>query len=334
VDSMTKFHGFDDLKHFLISKSGLRMQHIYKPVMLLEIINAGGKASKEQIAKAFLFRDSSQIDYYRRKVIHPMPGTRLVRDGLLEKHGEIYMLTGLMASLSSQQRSEVEQILEQRIEDYLQMRNPFGDNNMDAVPGSIRYEVLKKAGSRCELCGVSSKDKQIDVDHIEPRSKGGSNDISNLQALCRTCNAQKRDRDNTNFDEMHESYNHRELSCVFCAEQDQAIECNNLGYMRVDKYPVTAGHTLIIPKRHVADYFELYPAERNALEKLLHRQRKRLKQDDETVTGFNIGINVGESAGQTIYHVHIHLIPRRKGDVENPRGGVRHVIPDKGYYST
>jgi len=259
-----------------------------------------------------------------------MPGRRLVRDGLLTKDGDMYELAGSLSALSCKQETEIITILEQRIADYLEMRDPFGDSNIDPVPGSIRYEILRKAGNRCELCGVSSKVTQIDVDHIKPRAKGGSNDISNLQALCRKCNSEKRDRDDTDFGEIHENYNYREPSCVFCAEENQSIE--PLAYVRVDKYPVTRGHSLIIPKRHVADYFELYPAEIVAIHKLIKKQRKQLIKVDQSITGFNIGMNVGESAGQTIFHVHVHLIPRRDGDVENPRGGIRHLIPGKGDY--
>ena len=90
--------------------------------------------------------------------------------------------------------------------------------------------------------------------------------------------------------------------------------------------------TLIIPKRHVADYFDLYHPELNAIQSLLQDQRKQIMTADPTVSGFNVGINAGSEAGQTIFHVHVHLIPRRKGDVAEPRGGVRGVIPDKQKY--
>lgn len=212
------------------------------------------------------------------------------------------------------------------------MRNPFGDSNLDAVPGSLRFQVLKRSGGRCELCGASSKDIQIDVDHIIPRSKGGSNKITNLQALCRTCNAQKRDRDDTDFQKVHSSYSHREEGCIFCEPGDRITSENELAFTMNDGFPVTEGHTLALPKRHIADYFELYQSERNAIEELLQQRRESLLENDNTITGFNVGINAGESAGQTIFHVHVHLIPRRDGDVKNPRGGVRHTIPGKGLY--
>ena len=324
---------FDDLLEFLSSKSGLRMSHIYKPVMLLTVIRAGGSASKHDIAEQFALSDVRQVDYYRKKIVHPMPGKRLVRDGLLTKDQDTYYLAGPLSNLTPQQMMQVEAVLEDRISGYLENRNPFGDSNHDAVAGSVRYEVLRRAGCRCEACGVSSKDMQIDVDHIVPRARGGTNDLSNLQALCRECNSQKRDRDDTDFHSLHKAYDERVDGCLFCcAEDDRVIASNKLAYAIRDGFPVTGHHTLIIPKRHVAEYFDLTQAEINAVSQILLEQRRAIQELDDSVTGFNIGMNCGEDAGQTIFHCHIHLIPRRKGDVEHPRGGVRHTIPGKGSY--
>jgi diadenosine tetraphosphate (Ap4A) HIT family hydrolase len=99
-----------------------------------------------------------------------------------------------------------------------------------------------------------------------------------------------------------------------------------------DGFPVTVGHSLVIPKRHVATYFDLSRDELLAIDELLKLTKAELENDDPTIDGFNIGMNCGSTAGQTIFHCHVHLIPRRKGDVENPRGGVRHLIPGKGNY--
>ena len=99
-----------------------------------------------------------------------------------------------------------------------------------------------------------------------------------------------------------------------------------------DLFPVANLHTLIIPKRHVASYFDLTDDELREAHHLLNVQRQEILKPDSTVSGFNIGINVGSDAGQTVFHCHVHLIPRRKGDVDNPRGGVRGVIPEKRVY--
>ncbi|WP_345984838.1 HIT family protein [Sulfurimonas sp. HSL-1656] len=123
------------------------------------------------------------------------------------------------------------------------------------------------------------------------------------------------------------------MYCIFChLPETSVIDSNALAIAFYDKYPVTAHHTLIIPRRHVADYFELTQEEVAAMHALLQRQQVRLKALDGTISGFNIGINVGADAGQTIFHVHMHLIPRRQGDLSDPRGGVRGVIPHKRKY--
>jgi len=325
---------YEELKSYLKSKSGLRMAHIYKPAMLLKVLRQGGEATKEDIAKEFVLRDQSQIEFYRKKTVKQMPGDRLVKAGLLnyDKKTKAYSLLGVIARLSGKEQEEVESILEQRIAGYLDMRNPFGDSNQDAVPGSVRYEVLKRAKKRCELCGVTAQETQLDADHIRPRSKGGSNDISNLQALCRTCNAQKSNKDDTDFRHIEDLYKDREADCIFCEVDREIIKKNEFAYAIEDKYAVTEFHTLIIPKRHVSNYFDLDYPEIKAINELLKELKIKIEEKDDTVTGFNVGVNAGESAGQTVFHCHVHLIPRREGDVEEPKGGVRGVIAAKQRY--
>tara|TARA_B100000963_G_scaffold6361_1_gene4997 strand:- start:227 stop:601 length:375 start_codon:yes stop_codon:yes gene_type:complete len=121
--------------------------------------------------------------------------------------------------------------------------------------------------------------------------------------------------------------------CVFCNLDESRIEIeNDLALSFKDLYPVTNGHTLVIPKRKVQSFFDLTEEETVAMFELLYLQKEDLKNKDSSITGFNIGINDGEDAGQTIMHCHIHLIPRRSGDMEDPRGGVRGVIPEKQSY--
>ena len=122
-------------------------------------------------------------------------------------------------------------------------------------------------------------------------------------------------------------------SCIFCELDAGCIIAENELCLAIrDGYPVTDHHALVIPKRHVADYFDLYQPERNAIDHMLQEQRTAILALDSTVTGFNVGINAGKSAGQTVFHVHVHLIPRRDGDVVDPKGGVRGVIPSKQKY--
>ncbi len=122
-------------------------------------------------------------------------------------------------------------------------------------------------------------------------------------------------------------------SCIFCElGKDRIVISNELALGFRDNFPVTPLHTLIIPKRHIKDYFELTQDEFIACNEIIKQLKEDLTKKDSTIEGFNIGMNSGEVAGQTIFHCHIHLIPRRKGDVENPRGGIRHIIPGKGFY--
>lgn len=121
--------------------------------------------------------------------------------------------------------------------------------------------------------------------------------------------------------------------CIFCSiDNNRIIDENTLCYTILDNFPVSEGHTLIIPRRHEADYFLLTDEEKRACDELLKRARARILAHDPLVEGFNVGVNIGEVAGQSIFHCHIHLIPRRKGDTPNPRGGVRGVIAHKGCY--
>ena len=121
--------------------------------------------------------------------------------------------------------------------------------------------------------------------------------------------------------------------CLFCNSKISGLACeNDLAYASYDTYPVSELHCLIIPKRHVIDYFDLTDEELVACNNLIKIIKDEVLIKDKNVKAFNIGTNAGKIAGQSIMHCHIHLIPRREGDVENPQGGVRSVIPLKQHY--
>ena len=122
-------------------------------------------------------------------------------------------------------------------------------------------------------------------------------------------------------------------NCLFCnIEEDRIVHEYKHFYIIRDAFPVTPLHSLIITKRHVVSYFQCSKEEHDEIPMILDTQKTELKILDDTITGFNIGMNIGEDAGQTIFHCHIHIIPRRQGDTTNPRGGVRGVIPKKQSY--
>ena len=121
--------------------------------------------------------------------------------------------------------------------------------------------------------------------------------------------------------------------CLFCNINESGVAHeNDLAYASFDSYPVSKDHCLIIPKRHIKDYFDMTNDELIACNDLLQMIKNEILSKDINVKGFNVGTNAGKIAGQSILHCHIHLIPRREGDVDNPQGGVRSVIPNKQHY--
>ena len=326
-----------DLHDYITNR--MKMSHIYQPVMLKVLLENNGEASIEQIAAALLSYDQSQVEYYGIRT-KQMVGKVLTNNGVVEPVKSGRRTTGFKLNteaMSEAQRASLVALCDDNIEDYLNKR---GDvlwkhraSDSGYISGSTRYNVLKRAKYRCELCGAHESQIALHVDHIIPRSKGGPDDLSNFQALCQTCNTNKRAEDDTDFRGILDSYSDRNADCVFCNDCDgRIIAENELCFAIRDGFPVTDLHTLIIPKRHVADYFDLYQPELNAIHELLAQQKQSIMQEDTSVTGFNVGINAGKAAGQTVFHVHVHLIPRRDGDVDEPRGGVRGVIPNKQSY--
>lgn len=122
------------------------------------------------------------------------------------------------------------------------------------------------------------------------------------------------------------------MSCAFCTlPVERIVKANDFAVLVHDAFPVSDGHSLIIPKRHICSWFDATSNERQAILSLLD-YAKKLINNERQPHGYNIGINDGPAAGQTVPHLHVHLIPRFSGDVPDPRGGVRWVIPDKAKY--
>lgn len=313
----------------------MRMSHIYQPVMLMELLSRGGSASAAEIAKALLARDTSQARYYEH-ITRNVAGKVLTdKRGITSRDGNRYSLIGF-DELGDEEKSQLIALCQFRIDAFLEKRKDPWDNGKKTsghLSATARYRVLGRAKSRCELCGMAAEHKALEVVHIVPRDKGGTDDEANLQSLCHSCNATRPGGDVTDFRQVRASYAHRESGCLFCEiPAERVIAGNELACAIPDAFPVTEQHTLIIPRRHVADFFSLYQPERNAIQQLLEERRQAILDSDTTVTGFNVGNNIGKDGGQTIMHCHTHLIPRRKGDISDARGGVRGVIPDKQKY--
>ncbi len=324
---------YSQLKDFLGEK--MRMSHIYQPVMIKYLLRHNGTGCDVEIAKEISLQDPTQIEYYQN-ITNNMVGKVLRGHKIVNKEKRAYQLNGYN-DLTDEEIKSLIDICNTKLEEYIEKRGgaiwQHRSKSRGPISGSIKYEVLKRARFRCELCGCMDSEKALEVDHIVPKNLGGEDSINNYQALCYSCNAMKRDHDSTDFRDLDKLYSHKEQGCIFCKMgRERIIEENNLAYLIFDNYPVTKNHMLIIPKRHFKDYFDMFQPELNAIQDLLLKGKEIAIKDDKSVQGFNIGINSGQVAGQTILHCHTHLIPRRANDVKNPAGGVRHIIDGKGYY--
>lgn len=182
--------------------------------MIKELLTRGGTASIRDIAAAFLARDVSQLEYYEQ-ITKNMPGKVLGKHGIVAREKDEYRLTVDPASLSSEEKDELVRLCDGAIDAYLHRRGAGVYDHRRAalgyLSGSLRYEVLKRAGFRCELCGISADERAIEVDHIIPRKHGGKDDLTNLQALCFKCNANKGARDDADFRVIREGRNARKV---------------------------------------------------------------------------------------------------------------------------
>lgn len=328
---------FEELKDFISNK--MKMQHIYQPVMIKTILKSDkNSASVRTIAREFSNLDESQIDYYK-VITKQMPGRVLKSHGIVIETSDGYSLN--ISQLTDYQKRDLIDLCNQKIDKYIHTKGgekriwEYRMKSARYIPGTIRFEVLKRAMGKCELCGIPASQKFLQVDHIVPRNKGGESRIENYQALCYTCNAQKMDKDNTDFRKLRSIYEKREKGCPFCdinTSSSNIIDKNDSAVAFEDKYPIVKGHVLVIPIRHVPSFFELGFFEKRSCLLLIENVRNKIVEYDKTITGFNVGFNDGYDAGQTIFHCHLHVIPRRKNDVSDPTGGIRNIIPGKGKY--
>ena len=311
----------------------MKMSHIYQPLMIRSLVESGGTATIRQLANTFLSQDESQLKYYEDRIKN-MPLRVLRKHGIVKREGDLVTLT--TGKLTFEEKAQVKMLCEKKMQEFIVSRGlKIWDYRLldSPVSGSLYYEAMKESGGRCALCGCSKNDRPLDVDHIIPRSKGGKSTENNLQVLCSRCNRTKGNKDDTDFRNIE--FIDNEIGCPFCFEvidESRIVAENNSVFAILDGYPVSEGHYLIIPKRHTEDWFSMSGQERREAEELIRVLKRELEEEDNSITGFNMGTNSGESAGQTIFHAHIHLIPRRDGDTPEPRGGVRGVIPDKMGY--
>ena len=323
---------FKELEDFVDVTLRKTMQHIYQPLLIRRLVEMGGKATIRQLAVAFLTEDESQLKFYEKKIKNmPLP--------VLKKRGIVSYEDGLVTLnakvLTYEQKAQIKMLCEQRLQEYIKDKGlDIWDDllNSDPVLGSLRERVLRESKGRCALCGITKEERPLEVDHIKPRSKGGTNDYENLQVLCSKCNREKSNKNDYDYRQFDTKETVK--GCLFCKDKfrKQAFEHYDSVFAVYDKYPVTDDHLLVITKRHAKDYFDLSHKERWDADNLLEILKKKLSNEQSQITGFNVGMNCGKDAGQTIEHAHIHLIPRRQGDSSKVRGGIRGCVPEKMDY--
>jgi hypothetical protein len=187
---------FDELLDYV--RNGMKMQHVYQPVLIRALARAGGAASYRHLAVELASLDESSIAFYENR-IKEMPMPVLRKNGVVEGDSQSMHLT--VDGLTYEQVSLLVAACEERLASFIAKRGVDiwrGLLEFDPVPESIRYDVLKRDRT-CRLCGAGPDDAQLQVDHIVPRSKGGSNDLMNLQVLCAVCNRGKSNRDDTDL---------------------------------------------------------------------------------------------------------------------------------------
>lgn len=306
---MTKSQDYQRLKEYI---QNMKMEHYYQPVMLKTILQKGGRASITEIAQAIAYHDEALVKFFEDKIKDAPKRTLVDRHKILKKEEKDFLYPPF-ASLTEEEVDDLIQLCNDRLGGFLDKHSQkvflLTPNASGDIPAPIRFRVLKYAKQRCELCGREGK---LHVDHITPRSKGGSDDISNLQALCEECNVVKRHTDDEDFRSIAQTYNHRMQGCQFCQfDKERIIFEHELCYAIHDDRKATEHHAIICPKRHVSDYFDLYKPEINAMLMLTREVRNAIEAKDKRVDEFIIKIVSGSKIWKGDFHCHTRIIPKR-----------------------
>lgn len=283
------------LRAFL--QTEMAMSHIYQPVMIRTILDGGGAATRRQIAAAIAAADLSQLEYYE-KVVSRYPGPVLRRRGIVDYADGVYRLSRSFGRLDEWERASLRALCDARVADFVAERQDriwaHRAGNRDPVPGSLRWRVISRALGRCEACGVSSAERALEVDHIVARSRGGSNDPSNLQALCSLCNVQKLDGEAVDFHAAHAAALTRHVGCRLCeADPHDGLE-NELALVVAEPSGL-----VVAPRRHGVPYVQLWQSEINAVRQL----ERTLSERGHDWSGMAAGMSF--AAGDELGHLAI-----------------------------
>ena len=303
---------FENLQDFIAHR--MKMTHIYQPLMIKTLLQSGNEATAVDVAREFLNEDKAQLEYYTT-IVKRWPSITLRKHNVVSysRRGGVFRL--LLDGATKEQKERLVELCDARINEYINrtLKGPWYNRrgSREHIPGKLRYDVLAKSGGHCVACGVSALKTALEVDHIVPVNMGGTNDISNLQALCYKCNAQKKDRDKTDFIMVLNRLKYRNPKCSLCTS-DRHVMGNDMAFAVLHGKPVTDLHSLVLPKRHVGSFFDLIPAEKTLCMDLVDSVKTQIQDSDRSVTGFNVGFDAGRTAGPMTEHCQIHIIPRRQ----------------------
>ena len=280
---------YDSLRHFI--KDVMSMTHVYQPIMIRTLLESKDyKATKEAIAKQFLGIDESQLNYYKA-ITGKWPHRTLKKHGIVRYDRKEKEYTLLLDYMTAEQKKKMIELCDLRLHEFID-KDPairrFRELDKHSSSGSLRYDVLAKSKGVCTACGVSSIEARLHVDHIIPINVGGMDRIDNMQTLCYKCNAQKRDRDDTNFLLWHKRLQFRKHGCTMCNYKQHALE-NGLAYCVLAG---SDGISTVIPRRHATSFMKLIPAERSLCIALADHAIKHLKEQHESITDFEVRFDV------------------------------------------
>lgn len=300
--------GYRRLLAFLDQK--MSMSHIYQPVMLKTLLVQDGFASRRDIAAAFLAEDQSQLEYYD-EIVKRYPTQTLKRHGIIEHDRGRYSLCDIFRAINGDERAALIALCDAKLADFVERRQQMvwkhRSQNFDPIPGSIRWQILRRAMGRCEACGISATERALHVDHIIPRSWGGSNDASNFQALCSTCNVQKLNGDATDFREAAEALARRVSDCPLCDEQSIRVVAENV-LARAVQVAGEPGCFDVAPRRHGAGYFSLFQPELNAIRAIELELVDKAKSWGLNGRAASISITTSDQSGHCAMRCHFERI--------------------------
>ena len=294
---------FKTLEHFI--KKKMKMTHIYQPLMIRTLLSSDNTATVEDIARAFVNSDPSQLEYYKQ-IAKRWPHITLRKHNVIKYDKGVYTL--LAENITRKQKQMLIELCELRLQEFID-KDPAiklaHEMDKKSISGSMRYDVLAKTKGICAACGVkASSGYPMHVDHIVPASLGGKSILENLQPLCFRCNTEKRNRDDTDFLKWNNRLKFRHKQCKLCDPPKPARE-NIMAYaFNTSKYT-----TLITPKRHVGRFIDLLPSERHLCLGLVDSIQSAVRARNGSAR-FDVHFDSDYNASQKHYSIILHQIRR------------------------